>query len=75
MNDDLQKIGFPLETASAILERYCPKVDTYLDVKNAYDHQEAAGFLRRDWDHIVANWNGPQENLLFLQAFVRMFAD
>ena len=67
-------IGFNLPTIAAVLDRG-GWPDTCFDVRFAYDHEEAAGFVARDIDKIVADWHGTTEELAHLQAFVREFAN
>lgn len=67
-------IGYPLLTTAALLDRRSPETNTGMDVRLAYDHEEAAGFVAGDWDKIVSCWTGSAEELRYLRGFLRAFA-
>ena len=66
-------IGYPLDTTAKLLDDFSPDTNTGFDVRCAYDHEEAAGFIAADFDNIVAGWTGTDEGLAYLRGFLRAF--
>lgn len=66
-------IGFPMDVVSATLDRGLDDDGPGTNVAFAYDHWEAAAFLRTDWDEVVRDWHGTEQQLAFLTAFVDHF--
>jgi len=67
-------IAFPLPVTENLLRKYGYD-DTAFNVAFAYDPEEAAGFIARDLDRIIATWPGDQYELDHLRGFVREFRD
>lgn len=69
------EIGFPLWKIALILDAASPETNTGFDVSLALDHDEAAGFVRADWDKIALYWQGTAQELRFLRAFIAAFPE